>query len=472
VSGALDELRRQCALAAPIAAVSLGMMAMGVVDVVMVGRVSEADLAAVALGHLVVFGVLSFGLGLLMVLDPVIAQAVGARDERALRRGLQRGLLLATLLAVPAAAVMTLAGPLLDALDQPPRVAAIASRYALWSIPGAPAFLLFVALRSTLQAMQRLRPIVVTILVANAANAALNWVLVFGNLGSPPLGAAGCGLATSIARWIMVATLLLASRRVLGPYLRPLDPIALHAEPLLRMARLGAPIGLQVMLEIMAFNTIGVFMGWFGEEQIGGHQITLSLSSIAFMLPLGIGQAAAVRCGQAVGRQDPGGVRRAAWVALVIGPAVMLGSATLFLTLPETLVRLYTDLPGPAAVALTLLPLAALFQVADGTQVVAMGVLRGLADTRFPMLVNFVGYWLFGLPLGLATAFVLGAGPAGLWWGLVFSLTAVALVLLVRVRRCLSRTVARVRLDEEEEGEEEGEDAAARPAASSCEGVA
>ena len=285
--GWLQEARAQLALAVPVTAVQVGLMAMAVVDLIMVGHRSAGDLAAVSVGNAFAFGVMSFGMGALLVLDPLIAQAVGAGDRAAVGRGLQRGVALALLLSVPVALLIAPAHSVFAAVGIDPDVAPVAGGYALTNIPSVFAFYLFVVLRHTLQAMHRLRPIVAVILVGNAANALLNWVLVYGHLGAPELGAVGSGWATSICRWGMALGLLAMAWPVLGGHLRPLRREALRAAPLLKMLGLGLPIGVQLVLEAGGFAAVSLLMGRLGETEAAAHQIAINLASVSFMVPLG-----------------------------------------------------------------------------------------------------------------------------------------------------------------------------------------
>jgi MATE family multidrug resistance protein len=444
------ELRATLALAFPVATVQVGMMFMGVVDTVMVGHFSARDLAAVALGNLYFFTSVVFPMGLLMSLDPVVSQAVGADDRPAVGRALQRGGLLALVLTVPAGLALVPGNSLLTFLRQPPEVVPVAAGYALASVPGIFPFLAFIVLRQTLQAMGRVAPIVVTIVVANLGNYFFNWVLIFGNLGFPALGAVGSGWASSLSRWLMLLGLLGFSWPLLRGYVRPLRPESFQFRPLARMVRLGAPIGVQFGLEFGAFGAIGVLMGWLGAIAMAGHQVALNLASLTFMVPLGISQASAVLVGQGVGRDDPVGARRAAGAGLLLGVSFMTLTAVLFRVLPEFFSGIYTDEGEVLALAATLIPIAGIFQVFDGLQVVASGVLRGVGDTSSPMVVNLVGFWCLGMPVSIWLGFRTSAGPVGLWWGLVVGLAAVALFLLLRIRVHLGRDLKRIVIDDEE----------------------
>ncbi|HEU4565680.1 MAG TPA: MATE family efflux transporter [Gemmatimonadaceae bacterium] len=444
-------LRRVLELALPVIVVQLGWMAMGVADTVMTGHLSASALAAVALGNLYFFTVSIAGWGALMALDPIIAQAIGAHDDAAVARGIQRGLLIAALLSVPIALALLVARPVLELLRQPPELIPVAAAYARVCAPGVPALLAFVVARQSLQAMGRMTPIVITIVVANLANVALNWVLIFGELGFPALGAVGSGWATTISRWLMAFMLPVVAWRALRPSLLPLRREALAVAPLARMLHLGIPIGLQWQLEYGAFAVIGLLMGWLGPQAMAGHQIALNIASVTFMVPLGFASAAAVLVGQAVGRGDVPEARHAARVSLACGAGFMLCTAAVMRLIPGPLARLYSGEMEAVVVAATLIPIAGVFQVFDGTQAVSAGVLRGVGDTRAPLLVNVLGFWLLGMPVSLWLGFRAGLGAVGLWWGLVVGLAAVALFLLLRIRSRLARPVRRVMIDEEKE---------------------
>lgn len=442
------DIRAMVRLALPVVIVQVGLMGMGVADTVMVGHQSGEALAAVALGNIYFFAVSMFGVGTLLALDPLVAQAVGAGDQRSITRALQRGLVLAAALSVPTALLFLPVTPILAAARQPAAVVPIASAYVFAAIPGIFPFLAFVVLRQSLQAMGRLRPIVLTILLANLLNIGLNWIFIFGHLGIPEMGAVGSSWASTISRWAMAIGLLLAGWPVLRTHLESPDSELLRLVPLIRMVRLGAPIGVQQTLEFGIFGAVGLLMGWMGTDQVAGHQVALNLASLAFMVPLGVSAAAAVLVGHAVGRDDPLGARRAAGAALLCGTAFMSCSAAVFLLMPATLAAGYTNDPAVRAVAIGLLPLAGIFQLFDGWQVVSIGILRGVADTRSPMIVNVLGFWLVGLPVGAWLAFRADLGPAGLWWGLVVGLGLVGLILLDRVRRRLGRELRRFQLED------------------------
>ena len=442
------ELGAMVRLAAPIVVVQLGQMLMGVVDTVMVGHVSAEAIAAVALGNLYFFGAAIFGMGALMALDPVVAQAVGAGDTVAVARGVQRGLILALGLSVVATALLIPAQPVLHLLRQPPEVADVAATYARIEIAGILPFYLFGAMRQSLQALKRIAPIVGAMVAGNLANVGLNYLWIYGHWGFPAAGAVGSAWATAVSRWVMLALLFAVAWRTLKPHLLPWRREALAWGPLRRMVVLGAPMGVQYELEYGVFAVVGIMMGWMGTAQLAGHQVALNLASLAFMVPLGVSAAAAVLVGHAVGRGDIAAARRAAAAGLACGVGFMAASALVMLTLPGLLASLYTTDAGVAALAASLIPIAGVFQVFDGIQVVSIGILRGVADTRAPMVINVLGFWLVGLPVSAALGFGAGGGPRGLWWGLTVGLMLVGLVLIWRVRQKFSgEAVRRVVID-------------------------
>jgi MATE family multidrug resistance protein len=442
-----DDLRAMVRLAVPVVAVQLGLMAMGVVDTVIVGHVSPQALAAVALGNVFVLSVGAFGVGVLMALDPLVAQSVGTGDMPAVVRHVQRAMVLSLALAIPTSLILLPGETVLRLLGQPEEIVPLAASYARIRIPGVLAYYLFVALRQTLQAKEQVRPIVVTIVVANVINAVLDWALVFGKLGMAELGALGSAWATTASRWLLVLGLLLVARRELLPLLRRFETQVLNLVTLGRMVRLGAPIGGHMMLEYMAFAVIALLMGKLGTIEMAAHQVALNLAALTYMVPLGVSAAVAVRVGHAVGRDSRSETQRAAGAGLFCGGAFMAACALVFVTAPGLLAAGFTDASEVRLLAAALIPIAGFFQVFDGLQVVSAGVLRGLGDTRAPLLVGILGFWLIGLPVSLLLCFHLGWGARGLWWGFVAGLGVVAVFLLGRVAILLSRGVARVEID-------------------------
>lgn len=434
-------------LAAPIVLVNVGMQAMGVVDSMMLGRVSAAALAAGALGNFYFYVTAIIGIGVLMALDPVVAQGVGARDDVAIARGVQRGVLLTLLVAVAVSLAFLAAGPVLRALRQPADVTPLAVRYVLWSIPGMLPFFAFNMMRQVLQAFRTLRPIIIAVLLANVANAALNWVLIYGNLGFEPLGVTGSAIATSVSRGCMALVVVVVAWPLLRPTLIPWHAESWQLAPLGRMLALGVPVGLQFFAEANAFGLVTVMTGWMGTTTLAGHEIALSLASLTFMVPMGVAGAAAVMVGHAIGAGDIAESRRDAVAALSVGVGFMACMAVVFWFIPAALAHAYTTDRATHVMAATLIPIAAVFQVFDGTQVISTSILRGAGDTRVPMLLHILSFWAVGIPLGALIAFRFEGGAPGLWWGLTAGLAAAAVLQLLRVRSKLGGEIARVRMD-------------------------
>ncbi|PYQ61917.1 MAG: MATE family efflux transporter [Acidobacteria bacterium] len=428
-----NELAAAGRLAVPVVISQLGMMLMGVIDTMMLGHLSARALAAGALGHILTFCLMNLGYGILSALDPLVSQAHGAEDARAIGGHLQRGLVMAAALTVPIVPLLLDVRPFLRLLGQAPEVSSDTAAFARGILWGILPYFLFVALRQTLQAMSHVRPAVMAIVVGNVCNLAFNWILIFGHLGAPALGVRGSALSTSISRWVMFLYLLIASRRWLRPYWRGFTAEATALRGHLRMLRIGVPIGFHSTVELLLFATAAVLIGQISVTALAGHQIAINLAALTYMVPVGISGAAATRVGNAIGRRDPAGARLSAEACLAMGAGAMLGFAILFLIAPGPLARLYTNDAEVIAMVRLLLPIAAAFLVFDGLQVVSSGVLRGAADTTFPAAMALIGYWALGLPTGWILAFRAGLGARGLWWGFTVGLGSVALLLLLRI---------------------------------------
>lgn len=441
------ELREMARLAAPIVFVSVGMQAMGFVDTLMLGRVSSTQLAAGALGHFYFFVTAIVGIGVLMALDPVIAQGVGARDEVAIARGVQRGILLTLLVAAVVSVTFLPARAVLSTLRQPAEVIPLATGYVLWSIPGLLPFFAFNMCRQVLQAMRRITPVIVAVIVANLANVFLNWVLIFGNLGFAPGGAVGSAQGTAIARWVMALVLIGLAWPRLRPTVLPWHRESWRLAPLRRMLALGAPVGLTLFAESMAFGLVTVMTGWMGTTTLAGHEIALNIAAMTFMVPMGVAAAAAVMVGHAIGAGDMAASRRDAVAALAVGVGFMALMAVSFALVPNQLADAFTIDEPTRVLAATLIPIAAVFQIFDGTQVISAAILRGAGDTRVPMVLHILSFWAVGIPLGAVVAFRFDGGAPGLWWGLTAGLAAAALLQLWRVRIKLGEDVARIAID-------------------------
>jgi MATE family multidrug resistance protein len=436
------EIRATAAVAAPLAGASVAQMAMGFTDTVMVGRLGAVPLAAAGLGATLYFTAAVAIQAIVSAVAPLAAHAAGRGDPAGAGRITGEGLIIALLLSLPFMLALTFFHRLLVLLGYDPALAAEVARFLRAIVWGAPAFLAFAALRSLLSALARTRPVMVVLLFCVAANALLNWALIYGHLGLPALGIEGSGYASAISQWLMLLGLALYIERV--PSLRALrvfrNMMSRDWSEMGRIVRLGAPIGGMVALENGVFLTAGVLVGLFGAAALGANQIVLNCAAFTFMVPLGIGQAATVRVAFENGADNPAGARRAAFVGLAMGVAFMSAAAVVLWTAPETIIAVYIDAADPAnrevvEIAMRLMVVAALFQIVDGTQAVAAGALRGCKDAAVPMLYAAIGYWGIGFVGGCLLAFPGGFGPVGLWWGLALGLAVVAALLTARLHR-------------------------------------
>ena len=444
------ELGPTLRLAGPVVAAELGWMTMGLVDTVMVGRLGAEALGGVSIAGGLFIAVTIFGIGMLLGLDYLVSHAWGGGRVEEAHRSLVHGLYLALALSVPLMLILLGLRLLLGRFGLEAGVIRNAGPYLLIVTLGMPLLLLFVALRRYLQAVGQVRPIMVAVIIGNLLNLVLDYGLIFGKWGMPALGTAGAAWATLIGRGFLLlfvgAAVVLAERR--GPTGLLHTPLRLEWDRLRRLVQLGLPAATQITLEVGVFTVATLLAGRLGATSLAAHQVALSIASFTFMVPLGVSSAGAVRVGQALGAGDPRGAGRAGWTALFAGVTFMAFSAIVLASLPALLMSAFTPDRSVVSVGINLLRVAALFQLFDGLQVVATGVLRGTGDTRRPMLVNLMGHWAIGLPAGIGLAFGLKGGIYGLWGGLALGLMVCGVVLLMvwsrRVRWLVAHSPAPV----------------------------
>jgi MATE family multidrug resistance protein len=435
------ELGAMVALAVPVVLSELGWMAQAIVDTIMVGKLGPAAIGAVALGNAVYYTPALFGIGLLLGLDTLVAQAHGRADHDECHRWLAQGVYLACIATPPLMLLVAAASFGFAPFGITPQVAAPAASYLRILNWGTLPLLLYGGTRRYLQGVGEVRVITATYVGANLLNWWGNWVLISGKWGLPEMGVNGSALSTVLSRVFMAAALMGFAWRYERKRGHPLFRhwAGLNLDRLRRLVKLGGPAAGQIVLEVGAWNMATLSAGWLTPVALATHQIVLNYASLTYMVPLGISAAAAVSVGHAVGAGDPERARRAGWLALGLGTGFMLLAAVVFLVAPGPLIALYTLDPRVMAVGPRLLGLAAAFQIFDGIQTVSTGALRGLGETRIPMLANLVGYWILGLPLGLTLCFALHWGIYGLWIGLTLALIVIAATLLVRWRRDAAR---------------------------------
>lgn len=431
------EIRALLAFALPLMLAQLAQMGMGFADALMVARVGALELAAVATGLALWHPLFLTVTGLLMAESALIARLVGEGRAPAAAGLRRQARVVALVLSVPALLLLHRADAALLALGVDAAIVPVAQGYldALgWGVPGA---FWYLAERYATEGLGHTRPVLVMGLAALALNVLLNWVLIYGHLGLPALGARGCGYATAVCLWLEAIGLAWLNRR--QPALRGGGVLAPGAPGLRALLRLGLPIAAAIFFEIGIFCAIALALGRLGPVAVAAHQIALNTASLTFMIPLALAAAITVRVGRALGAGDARGARRAGCTGIALAAAFMALSATGIALAARPIAALYTDEAAVAALAVQLLHLAAAFQISDGLQVSAGGALRGLHDTRAPMAITLFAYWGIGFPLGWALAFPGGRGAPGLWTGLVVGLTVAALLLNLRFRRGVRR---------------------------------
>ena len=438
------EVRALVRLSAPVVVAQLASMSLWVVDLLMLGRLSVEALDAASLGRAWMMGILMFGMGLVFGIDPITSQAHGSGNRRVLGLALQRGLALALLASVPTALAWLATGAVLKGLGQSAELAESANLYALVQIPGIPFFLLFTALRQWLQGRELMAPAMWVGFLANGINALANWMFIFGGLGAPALGLAGAGIATAITEVFMLVALVAWVRW--GKLYRGAwtgwsrDGWSLRG--LRRVFRLGMPVAIQISLEFWAFALATFLSGLLGVTALAAHTVVINIASLTFMVPLGIAIASVTRVGNLIGAGRGRDARLSSWVAFGLGGGVMAVSAVILILGRFGLPALYTADAAVIALAASILPICAAFQVFDGVQVVGGGVLRGMGRTRPAAVFNAVAFYGLAMPLGGWLAFRADAGLAGLWWGMALGLAAVSIALVVWIYYRGPETVA------------------------------
>ena len=429
------DIRDTLALAAPIAASQVSDMVTLAVDLIMVGDLGTIPLAAVTLAGTSSTMVLLFGVGFTIAMTPEIATRMARGDASGASAAARTGAIMSVLVAAVLVGLLLLASPWLGILGAPADVTEMAIPYFRWYVLSFLFRLGFGAIKQTSEALGNSRMPMMIAIAANLLNVMFNWIFIYGELGMPEMGAEGAGFATFLSRVCAVGIGVWVLRRssLFAP-LRGHAQQTLSGKERMSLALAGASIGLQITLEVAAFAFGGLMVGWLGAVPLAAHQVALNLASITFMGALGLSSAGTVRVASALGSGVAGAVRRAAHVAIGIVVAFELITAVGFILLRHELPLLYSDDPLVLVLASQLLVYAAAFQLFDGLQVVGMGILRGLNDTRVPAIMAFVAYIMLCIPLGYVIAFPLGFGAHGIWIGYVIGLTIASIGYLWRFR--------------------------------------
>jgi MATE family, multidrug efflux pump len=428
------ELRALLRLAIPVALSEIGWMTMTVVDVIMVGKLGPPAIGAVGLGNAIYYAPSLFGIGLLLGLDTMVSRAWGAGDFDNCHRWLAQAMYIALAFTPVLMLFIVVAQPLFTMRGVDPLVGIYTRSYVSilnWStLP----LLVYGGFRRYLQGVGLVRPVTFALISANLVNLAGNWIFIYGKLGMPALGVRGSALSTVVSRIYMAAVLMYFAWRHERGRGHPLfahwpGPDWSRVRVLLS---LGVPAAFQVVLEVAAFGAVTIMASHLDAVALATHEIALSCAAYTFMVPLGISAAAAVAVGHAIGAGNPARARRAGWMAVGLGVGFMALAALAFLVVPRPIMEIYSRDDRILRMGVHILTLVGAFQIFDGCQTVATGALRGLGETRFPMMINFAGYWLFGLPLGALMCFKLEWGLTGLWTGLTLALIVIASLLLRR----------------------------------------
>lgn len=439
------ELRELFRLAGPIAAAQAGTNLMGLVDVAVLGRLGARELAGSALANAIFFACSVTGMGMVMGVDPLISQAIGAGDRVRARHVLWQGVWLALVTSGVLTGVLLAANAALPHIGAHAELIAPASTYLLIRLTSLVPFLLFFVMRSYLQAQGLTRPLLYSMIAANVFNLFGDILLVFGGStlpawtgplrSIPAMGVAGAALATVACTVLQLVWVAVAA---FGIEVRGHVDHRWNRPEIGRAFRVGLPLGLQMGAEVGIFALVGVLASRLGTLHLAAHQLVISIASFTFTVALGVAAAGSVRVGHAIGARDASKTRTAGHMAFVAGAIVMGSSGLMFALFPRALARLVTNQEDVITAALPLMLVAAVFQLSDGIQAVGAGVLRGAGDTKWAFYANVVGHWFIGLPIALLLGFGMGLGIVGLWWGLCAGLTVVAVLLFLRFER-LSR---------------------------------
>ena len=434
------ELRATLALAWPLILANVTQQIIQATDVLLMGRLGATQLAAATLALNLTFTINIFLLGLVTAASPMMATALGQRSNavRDVRRTFRAGLWVLVVAIPPYWLLLWHVGPIMRAFGEAPELAAQGQTFLRAYMWCTAPWLLFQLLRNFVSALERPRVVLGLSIAGIGLNALLSWSLMFGHFGLPALGLVGGGFGSTLT-WIVIsgalAVICVRERRfrrfhLFGRFWR------FDRERARALLKLGSPIGLTMALEMGVFALAAYFMGWLGAPAVAAHAVALQLASLTFMVPLGLGQAATVRVGLALGRRDEAGITRAGWTAWIIGVGFMASMALVMWSVPHRLVTLFlAEAPANAAtiaLAVSFLKIAAAFQLVDGAQVIGAGMLRGLHDTRWPLVFALVGYWVVGLGIGSWLAFAADWKGIGIWIGLASGLASVAVLMLAR----------------------------------------
>lgn len=444
-----SEFKHLFRLALPLMGAQLAQMGMGVLDTVMAGRLGAVDLAGVALGGSVLFPVMMVMMGVLQSVSPTVAQLNGAGRREEIGEVVRQALWMAILASILIDFVLLNARPYYELMQVDARAVDVSIPYLRYAAWGIPAVMGYFVLRFMVEGVGYTRPAMMIAVTALILKIPLNYIFMYGKFGAPALGGAGCGVSIAIVMWFQFIVMVVVSTRRRFDFARFKQKFSLpHWRRIKDLLVIGLPIGATLLFEIGLFSMVTVLAGRFGAEVVAAHTTAMNIGGITFMIPLAIGMASTIRVGFNVGVGRGDLARQTAKVALVSTMLTAVFSISMVVIFRYEIANLYTNDPEVLSLAVTLLLFVAIFQLFDHSQVAAIGVLRGYKDTKFPMVVTFVCYWLIGLPVGCVLGFGWLGDPMGVygfWMGLILSLALVALFVcfrLVKVSERFARQLA------------------------------
>lgn len=429
-----DHFVHTLTLAVPVIIGQLGLIMMGVVDSLMVGELGPDYLAAAALANHIVILIWIVGLGISMAVTPLVAISIGAEKSGEAQTLFKQSLIVNSSSGLVMMILIFIFSEMIHFLNQTAAVVQYASSYT--KILGLSIFpiMIYQSYKQFIEGLSVTHPAMIITLSANVVNAFVNWLLIFGNLGLPRFELDGAGWATFSSRIFMTVVIFYYANKAkrFDGYDLSLRIKKIEKELINKILRLGLPSGFQYFFEVGAFSFAVVMVGWLGAKPLAAHQIAINLASISFMAVTGISAAGGIRVGNAVGKANIGEIRRAGFSALLLGLLIMFCSGLSFFFFRNYLPTLYISDTEVISIASSLLIIAALFQLSDGTQAVGIGILRGLTDVKIPTVITFVSYWVISLPIAYLLGFILKLGVQGVWIGLLIGLTASAVMLSLR----------------------------------------
>jgi len=438
-----SEIKKTLILSLPMIVGQLGQMLMSVVDNVMVGKVGAQALAAASIANAMFLLVMVVGFGLSMAVTPLTAIAFGAGRDEECGIVLRQGIIVNLFSGILLCGITFLMAASLPFLNQPAEIVGPASIYMKVLAVSILPMMLFQSYRQFAEGVSFLRPAMIITLLANLVNIFANWVFIYGHLGAPALGLTGAGIATISSRVFMAIALMVMI--IHSQKMKRFDPSLNYRKidfsMIRRLLAIGIPAGFQYFFEVSAFSASSIMIGWMGTAELAAHQIALNLASISFMVAMGISSAATIRVSNAVGQNNVPATRIAGFSAALLCAGFMASAGLVFIVFRSFLPTLYVSDTAVIDISAGLLVIVAFFQVSDGTQAIGLGILRGITDMKVPTLITLIAYWVMGLPAGYLLAFTFKMGIYGVWYGLLISLTASGLFMMLRFNSKTRKTI-------------------------------